>query len=360
MFLTKLIDAGRNWLRGQSPSSLNDLLSPDRLRRILEVERARADRTESPFTAVHFALDGRERTASGWERLIRVLRARLRFTDEIGWLDDRSLCAVLACTGAEGAHKVVHDVKAQLAGTLATLTCTIRVYPSDDATLPQGRGRVNGNGVPQAATAAMEPLFERALPTWKRTLDVAGAFVGLVLLSPVLAIIALAIKLTSPGPVFFSQWRSGRGGNPFLMWKFRSMIVDAEARKAELAALNEQDGAAFKIKNDPRVTRLGRFLRATSLDELPQLWNVLRGEMSLVGPRPLPCAETESCTRWQRQRLDVTPGLTCLWQVSGRCRVSFADWVRMDVRYIRSRSLWQDLKLLFLTVPAVLFRRGAH
>src|SRR5205823_467758 len=133
-----------------------------------------------------------------------------------------------------------------------------------------------------------------------------------------------------------------------------------EARKQELVASNEQDGAAFKIKNDPRVTRLGRWLRSTSIDELPQLWNVLRGEMSLVGPRPLPCAEADSCAGWQRQRLDVTPGLTCIWQVHGRCRVSFADWVRMDVQYIRSRSLWQDVKLLLLTLPAVLLRRGAH
>src|SRR5262249_28347556 len=157
--------------------------------------------------------------------------------------------------------------------------------------------------------------------------------------------VAIAIKLTSRGPVLFKQWRTGRGGRPFLIWKFRTMGVDAEARKAELAQLNEQDGPAFKIRNDPRITRLGRILRKTSLHELPQLWNVLRGDMSLVGPRPLPCAEADSCEGWQRRRLEVMPGITCIWQVWGRSSVSFADWVRMDVRYIRSHSLYQDVLL---------------
>jgi lipopolysaccharide/colanic/teichoic acid biosynthesis glycosyltransferase len=362
MFLMKLLDAGRNWLRSPPAGIRNNLLPPERMRRVLELERARADRTETPFAVVAFGLHGRERTDGCWERLARVLKARLRFTDEVGWLEEDSLGAVLAGTGADGARKVVHDVREKLAAYLATLTCTIRVYPAEDArpSGDPGQGRANGHAVPPTRTAAIGPLFERSMPAWKRALDVTGALVGLVLLAPMFAAIALAIKLTSPGPVFFRQWRNGRGGKPFLMWKFRTMIVDAEARKRELVALNEQDEVAFKIKNDPRVTRLGRLLRTTSLDELPQLWNVLRGDMSLVGPRPMVCAETACCTRWQRQRLDVTPGLTCLWQVHGRCRVSFADWMRMDLRYIRSRSLWQDLKLLLLTVPAVLFRRGAH
>jgi lipopolysaccharide/colanic/teichoic acid biosynthesis glycosyltransferase len=208
--------------------------------------------------------------------------------------------------------------------------------------------------------AGLEGLLARPMPLWKRTLDLFGAVTGLVVLAPLLAVIAAAIKLTSPGPVLFRQRRGGRAGEPFTILKFRTMTVDAEQRKAHLRGQNEQDGPAFKIKQDPRVTSLGRILRCTSLDELPQLWNVLRGDMSLVGPRPLPCDESAACSRWQRQRLDVTPGLTCIWQVRGRGRVSFAEWVRMDLRYIRSHSLVLDLLLLVLTVPAVLLRRGAH
>jgi lipopolysaccharide/colanic/teichoic acid biosynthesis glycosyltransferase len=189
--------------------------------------------------------------------------------------------------------------------------------------------------------------------------DVAGASFGLLFLLPLFAVVAIAIRATSRGPVFFRQQRSGLGGKPFFMVKFRTMVVDAEAKKQALMALNEQDGPAFKIRRDPRVTRLGHFLRITSIDELPQLWNVLRGDMSLVGPRPLPCSETDACRGWLRQRLDVTPGLTCIWQVRGRSTVSFAEWVRMDVQYIRSRSLGADMKLLLQTVPAVVLRRGA-
>jgi lipopolysaccharide/colanic/teichoic acid biosynthesis glycosyltransferase len=138
------------------------------------------------------------------------------------------------------------------------------------------------------------------------------------------------------------------------------MIVDAEAKKKELKQRNEQDGPAFKIKDDPRVTRVGKLLRKSSIDELPQLWNVLRGDMTLVGPRPLPVSESEACEGWQRRRLDVTPGLTCIWQVKGRSRVSFAEWVRMDVAYIRRRTLFNDLRIIAQTIPAVLLRRGAR
>jgi lipopolysaccharide/colanic/teichoic acid biosynthesis glycosyltransferase len=143
------------------------------------------------------------------------------------------------------------------------------------------------------------------------------------------------------------------------MYKFRSMVVDAETQKQQLLHLNEQDGPAFKLTGDPRITRLGKVLRDTSLDELPQLWNVLKGEMSLVGPRPLPCEESNNCLDWQRRRLDVTPGLTCLWQVRGRSQVTFNEWVRMDLDYVGRNSWWRDACILMATVPAVLMRRGA-
>jgi lipopolysaccharide/colanic/teichoic acid biosynthesis glycosyltransferase len=205
----------------------------------------------------------------------------------------------------------------------------------------------------------LELIFMRGVPLWKRTIDIVGASLGLIVLVPFFLIVAAAIKFTSAGPVLYGQLRRGRGGRPFRMYKFRSMVAGADSHKSKLLHLNEQDGPAFKIKNDPRITRIGRFLRDTSIDELPQLWNVLRGEMSLVGPRPLPCDEQDACSSWQRSRLDVTPGLTCIWQVRGRSQVTFHEWVRMDLEYIRRRSLWQDTKILLATVPAVLLRRGA-
>jgi lipopolysaccharide/colanic/teichoic acid biosynthesis glycosyltransferase len=176
---------------------------------------------------------------------------------------------------------------------------------------------------------------------------------------PAMLIVAAAVKLTSPGPVIFRQWRRGLGGEKFKLYKFRTMIADAEKRKAELRKLSEQDGPAFKLRDDPRITPIGRFLRKSSLDELPQLWNVLKGEMSLVGPRPLPCDEADACEPWQQKRLDITPGITCIWQVKGRSRVSFDEWVRMDLKYARQRGLFADLSILMQTIPAVLRRRGA-
>ena len=353
----KFFAVARRLLRGPDQQPPDDLLSPEQMRKVLARERARADRTADRFAVVTFVPLRRELVAAGWACLVKVLRARLRFTDEVGWLEAGQLCAVLAGTGSEGAWKVLEAVNERLGHDYPALNCTIYAYPPDS---PPREQILGAQAVPGPATGAIVPLFEQSLPLWKRALDMLGAALGLMLLSPLLVAVAAVIKVTSPGPVLFGQLRSGRGGKPFFMWKFRSMVVNAEARKQELLAHNQQDGVAFKMKNDPRVTRIGRLLRSTSIDELPQLWNVLRGDMSLVGPRPLPCAETDTCAGWQRQRLDATPGLTCTWQVHGRCRVSFADWVRMDVRYIRSRSMWQDLKLLLLTVPAVLLRRGAH
>jgi lipopolysaccharide/colanic/teichoic acid biosynthesis glycosyltransferase len=206
----------------------------------------------------------------------------------------------------------------------------------------------------------MEQLLVRSLPRWKRAVDVCGASLGLILASPLLLMIAAAIKTTSRGPVLFRQQRAGLGGAPFHIYKFRTMVVDADRKKRDLRPQSEQDGPAFKLRADPRVTPVGRFLRATSLDELPQFWNVLVGDMSLVGPRPLPVEESDECEPWHRVRLDVTPGITGIWQVHGRSRVSFAEWMRMDICYIRRRNLWTDLKILLATVPAVVLRRGAH
>lgn len=194
----------------------------------------------------------------------------------------------------------------------------------------------------------------------KRVMDIAGALLALLLASPVLLLVALAIKLEDGGPVFFVQERSGLFGKTFPMLKFRSMATDAERRKAELERLNEMSGPVFKMEHDPRVTRVGRFIRRTSLDEFPQFWNVLRGEMSLVGPRPPLPSEVARYERWQMRRLSMKPGITCIWQVSGRNNVDFDTWMRLDLLYIDTWSLFLDVKLLLRTVPAVLSGSGAR
>jgi exopolysaccharide biosynthesis polyprenyl glycosylphosphotransferase len=194
----------------------------------------------------------------------------------------------------------------------------------------------------------------------KRVIDFTVALLGLIFLFPFLALLALAIKLDSPGPVIFTQERVGKGGRRFVVHKFRSMVQDAESRKRELLSLNEADGPLFKIKDDPRMTRLGRFLRRFSLDELPQFYNVLRGEMSLVGPRPSVPTEVEQYQTWHRRRLEIVPGMTGLWQVNGRSDLTFDEMALLDIYYIENWSLPTDIKILLQTLPTVIFRTGAY
>jgi len=200
-----------------------------------------------------------------------------------------------------------------------------------------------------------------AYTTAKRLLDMSASLAMLALLSPLFLVVALCVKLTDGGPVFFRQKRVGLNGRVFDFFKFRSMIVNAEAKKDELLRMNKhKNSITFKMCRDPRVTWVGRILRKTSIDELPQLWNVLTGEMTLVGPRPAVVPEVQRYTARERRRLAVTPGLTCIWQVSGRADLDFQQQVELDVRYIRERCLWLDFKLMLLTVPAVLSGKGAY
>ncbi len=210
---------------------------------------------------------------------------------------------------------------------------------------------------------SMVALDAHPRKTWEELMkiafDLVVSSVGLVVISPLLLTIAIIIKTTSKGPVFFVQERVGLNGRLFNMYKFRSMVQDAEAQKEKLTALNEMHGPVFKIKNDPRVTPFGRFLRRTSLDELPQLWNVLRQEMSLVGPRPPLPSEVNYYDPKHRKRLSVRPGITCIWQISGRNDVDFDQWMDMDTAYVDQWSFWLDLTILAKTVPVVLLRKGA-
>ena len=195
---------------------------------------------------------------------------------------------------------------------------------------------------------------------FKRAFDVISSICMLVLTSWVFIIVAIAIWIDSPGKVIFVQERNGLNGKIFKMYKFRSMCKDAPKMRAALEDQNELDGPAFKIANDIRVTRVGKFIRRTSIDELPQLWNVLLGSMSVVGPRPLPTYETAQLTPYQRQRLLVKPGLVCYWQISGRNDIAFNEWMEMDLRYINNANALEDLKIVFKAIPAVLMKKGAY
>lgn len=379
------------------------LLDREAFQAALERERMRADRSDRVFSLMVIA--PREgATAEAVERLAQVLRSRIRKTDTAGWFDRRHVGVILPETPAQGALKLASDLFAFYDDPSAVPIFDIYTHPADEqlpgppsrsqeareealvGTVAQdafiqsaGNSERRSKGVKRShganfsrldsapavrasihAARPMEGLLIQAQPAWKRAVDIVGAGVGLALLSPLLAATAVLIKRNSPGPIIFAQQREGLGGRVFTMYKFRTMCTDAEALKAQLRQFSEQDGPAFKLTNDPRITPLGHFLRKTCIDELPQLWNVLRGEMSLVGPRPLPVDESRGCKPWQRRRLAVKPGLTCIWQVEGGINVTFEQWMRMDLQYAAARTPARDARLLWKTFTKVLLRRASR
>jgi len=237
------------------------------------------------------------------------------------------------------------------------LGVVVRFIPSESDLQVLSRLQIESFGDFRVVTFFREKLLLQLLV--KRIMDVLISGIALILLAPLMLVTALIIKFTSPGPVFFVQERIGMNRRKFKLLKFRSMVVDAEARKKDLEALNEMDGPVFKVKNDPRVTPIGRFIRKTSIDELPQLINVLKGEMSLVGPRPPLPSEVDQYEWLHRRRLSIKPGITCLWQVNGRNTVTFGRWMEMDKEYVENWSIWLDIKILARTLPVVLLRHGA-
>lgn len=343
--------------------------------RVLLRERDRADRTHDTFTLVVFEVDEAQRKDAAWCRTLgRVVRERLRSTDEAGWLEESRLGFSLPHTPVSGAWSFVEALRTTFElQTRRHSPLRFSVYSHTGGGGDEGNGgtpsRRNGRHalrIHEGATAAgqgsamaLETLLFQPTGAAKRAVDLVLASVGMVLALPVMAIAALAIKCTSRGPVLFRQDRAGYGGRPFAFLKLRTMVDGAEQMKGALTALNEADGPVFKITRDPRVTLVGRFLRKTSMDELPQLWNVLRGDMSIVGPRPPTLDEIVKYASWQRRRLHAMGGLTCLWQVGGRSNVGFLDWMRLDLRYLRHRTLGMDLLLILRTIPAVLVGRGA-
>lgn len=326
----------------------SDVLSHQEFLTAVRRERARSDRAGRSFAVV--VIDLRAVPVQRMKRVPELTRSLVRETDDVGWFDQGSVGILLP--EADRAHAEV--VGAKLREALGDpKRAAVRVYVHGDACLtPQACGDPE-------PSEALDDVLATPVPPWKRAMDVVGAVGLLAALMPVLAGVSLAVRLTSPGPVIFKQKRAGLGGRPFTFYKFRTMFEGAEARKAELLERNEMSGPVFKIAADPRVTPLGRILRRTSLDELPQLVNVLLGDMTLVGPRPPTLDEVPRYRPWHRHRLDVTGGITCLWQVSGRCTIAFEEWMRMDARYIQRRSPSTDVVLLWKTIGAVVSGKGA-
>ncbi len=225
---------------------------------------------------------------------------------------------------------------------------------------PQYRDEAVVRGKDYYSNAAIEQNKPRVFSLLKRTIDIIGSLFGLIVLSPIFVIVAIVIKWEDPkGPVFFSQMRVGKNEKPFRIYKFRSMCTDAEDKLKDVLHKNFVSGAMFKIKDDPRITKVGKFIRKTSIDELPQFFNVLKGDMSLVGPRPSSRMEVDGYTNYDKKRLSVTPGCTGLWQVSGRNNIGFREMVELDIAYIEKKSIWFDIKIMLKTVVTVISSRGA-
>ena len=345
---------------GQRKHLLNSIPSPDEFRTILEQEQARTDRIGYEFSLLLFHLgNGGDRPAIA-ERLSEVLKGRVRLCDKVGWWNDEEIGVILPGTSATGAWKFADDIRQKVAPLASNLVIKVYTYsthwPPDDQEYP-GKHELEG----------IERFLVRRMSIWKRLIDIVGAGIGLTLFSLLMLAVGVVIKLTSSGPVIFKQERVGLLGKTFIFLKFRSMYVNGNSdlhrdytQKFIKKTVQVHDHI-YKIKDDPRVTPVGRVLRKTSLDELPQLVNVLRGEMSLVGPRPPTDYEFEHYDRWHRRRvLDVKPGITGLWQIKGRSLTTFDEMVRLDLKYAREWSLWLDIKILLQTPIAVLSCRGAY
>ena len=398
MWLSRFWARVSQFTRPRRARGLRGIYSVEQFRTILERERARADRNRHQFSMIVFEVSEPEVDSTQVQHLARVLTNRIRLSDQAGWFNGHRIAVVLPETSADGAWRLANDICQAITTKTSSPEYTVYTYPSkwlsndnehsvqlhfadifaDWKTTTSREFSISANyadglstgftaqpslanGAPncRAIAHALEPFFYCPLPFWKRAMDIVGATGALIVLSPIIVAVAIAVKLTSKGSVIFKQQRAGPSGESFTFYKFRSMVIDAETRKKDLLKYNERTGPAFKMIDDPRVTRVGDFIRKWSLDELPQLFNVLRGDLSLVGPRPLPIEEVSQQTQWQNKRLYVTPGITCLWQVYARHDKSFDRWVRLDIKYVLRRSWLLDLKILLKTLPAVLSRKGA-
>ena len=357
----------------------NRVHSPVEFASILNRERDRADRTGQEFSLAVFEVGNGKRKTHAARDLVPILTQRMRSTDAIGRLADGRIGVVLPHTRPECAWKFIANVRKVYNGS-APPECVVYAYPSswlpgDDGGPPRDPRSLRRTPVPgetgdsgmlfsrvdTADTARpieeLEPHVLSRIPLWKRAIDIAGSFVAILLLSPLLLLVALLIRIVSPGPVLFRQKRVGYLGRVFTMWKFRTMHVNADTTLHQnyLRELinNEKEMTKLDHGRDPRIIPFGTLLRATGIDELPQLINVLLGDMSLVGPRPCLPYEAYEYHSWQMRRFDALPGLTGLWQVSGKNRTTFKEMMRLDIGYTRKQAFLLDVMIVLKTIPAI-------
>lgn len=387
-----------HWDRLEDTPPPSPLLSKPELIRVFEAERVRTERTGSVFSLVVFTMGSK--SEADLSKAVGAIEKTVRLYDAIGSIGEQSLGVILPeCIPKDAL--VFSDRVIERFGDLE-LGASVKVYSypldwldeddddeaqqvsSDPRTiLPKGKPHLKrpantgseGSALRSVKAEAnsqlrdlmretpcedLEPHFMVPLPAWRRAMDLMVSIPLLIILSlTLLPLLALLIKMDSKGNVLFKQPRVGQGGRHFTFFKFRSMYKDAEERRAALSSRNEQSGPVFKIKNDPRITRVGRWIRKLSIDELPQLWHVACGDMTLIGPRPPLPDEVANYEPWQRRRLDFVGGLTCLWQIEGRSNIGFEEWVRLDIKYIRNRTWLLDLLILLRTPKAVLSGNGA-
>ncbi len=334
-------------------------------------ERVRADRTGQEFSLIVFELQfaklKRKREMLDWEAVAHLIRNRIRCYDEIGWIEKNRFGVLLPGTSYAGAHKVADTICFEIIPQTFKFTCNVLTYPSHwtSSKWEQSNNDHEGDHIDAHSWAsANEKLIRttginemKGMPLWKRCLDIIVGIAAMLMLMPVMLAISMYIKAVSPGPVFFRQQRVGYLGKTFTCWKFRTMHTHADesSHNSYYRELMNSSKSMKKLdEKDPRIIPFGKLIRKTGLDELPQLFNVISGEMSLIGPRPCIPYEAEEYRLWQRRRFDAVPGLTGLWQVSGKNKTTFDDMMRYDIRYSAKKSFFMDLVILVKTIPAII------
>jgi len=328
---------------------------PDVFHALLHHERSRADRESSEFTLVVLDVSEAGLNGRGTRLAVDAILKQMRSIDEVGWLDARSIGILLPATKREGGRKFAHRLGVSMPDPVAGVPLTIYTYPAH--WLPGGNGKT-GTDDDYPGDTVVEGVFAQRIPVWKRSFDIVGSLLLIVILSPLFLLLALYIKIVSPGKVLFRQKRVGYRGKEFWFLKFRSMHEDnsTDGHRQYLKGLitNGKPMEKLDSKRDPRIIFGGKLIRKACLDECPQLFNVFRGDMSLVGPRPCIPYEAAEYLRWHTHRFDILPGMTGLWQVSGKNRLSFEQMIRLDIAYAKRMSPLLDLKILLLTAPTII------